>query len=97
MGLDHETWSVLAHIYSDADVLVVQLSLNALRRIEHHVDLAMRFAPLLERGVMILASGNVVHNIRRLQWDQRDRAYETRPNGSMTPWSSRWRASLRTS
>lgn len=75
-GLDHGTWSVLAHLYPDADIPVVQLSLNALRPLDYHLDLAQRLAFLRERGVMILASGNVVHNLGLLKWNEPNLAYD---------------------
>jgi len=74
-GLDHGAWSVLKRMYPQADVPVVQLSIDYHRPPRWHYDLGRELASLREKGVLILASGDMVHNLRRLAFDRIDEAY----------------------
>ncbi len=69
-GLDHGTWTLLKYMYPQADIPVLQLSLNQNMNFEDHLGLASDLKPLRDQGVLILGSGNITHNLRRVVWDE---------------------------
>ena len=75
-GIDHGTWSVLVHAFPDASIPVVQLSIDASKSLDYHMDLAAQLAPLRERGVLIVGSGNIVHNLGGVNWNMPEDGFD---------------------
>lgn len=75
-GLDHGTWSVLKHMFPEADIPVFQMSLDKTKPIEFHLELGKKLNFLREQGVMIIGSGNIVHNLRQVRWEQEAKPFD---------------------
>jgi len=69
-GLDHGTWSVLVHALPAADIPVIQLSIDASKPLDHHLQLGAALAPLRDEGIVVVGSGNIVHNLRMVDFSQ---------------------------
>lgn len=75
-GLDHGTWSVLVHVFPNADVPVIQLSIDATKPPSYHLELGRRLGALRGQGVLVLGSGNIVHNLGLVNFREPGRAYD---------------------
>lgn len=75
-GLDHGCWSVLKHMYPKANIPVVQLSMNQLQKPEWHYELGKELSTLREKGILIIGSGNIVHNLGAMNWKTPETGYD---------------------
>jgi 4,5-DOPA dioxygenase extradiol len=85
-GLDHGTWSVLARIFPNADVPVVQLSLDVRKDPQVHYNAGRHLKNLRDEGVLIVGSGNIVHNLRMIQWEEQAYDWATEFDSKVRQW-----------
>ncbi|WP_034262381.1 4,5-DOPA-extradiol-dioxygenase [Altibacter lentus] len=69
-GLDHGAWSVIKHLYPNADIPVIQMSIDYTKPSKYHYELAKEINSLRHKGVLIIGSGNMVHNLRKVEWNR---------------------------
>ncbi|MGB3526224.1 MAG: 4,5-DOPA dioxygenase extradiol [Flavobacteriales bacterium] len=69
-GLDHGAWSVIKHLYPNADIPVIQMSIDYTQPAHYHYELAKQISALRQKGVLIIGSGNMVHNLRMVAWNK---------------------------
>jgi len=74
-GLDHGSWTIIRHMYPDASIPVLQLSIDYSKAPQYHYDLARELYELRKKGVLIIGSGNMVHNLRMAAWDKLNESY----------------------
>lgn len=75
-GLDHGTWSVLRHIFPEAEIPVLQLSLHISQPADYHYRLGNQLRQLRDQGILIVGSGNIVHNLRTIRWEPNAKPYK---------------------
>ena len=74
-GLDHGAWSVIKHLYPNADIPVIQMSIDYSKPAKYHYELAQQLQQLRNKGILIIGSGNIVHNLRMVAWDKLNEEY----------------------
>lgn len=74
-GLDHGAWSVIKHLYPQANIPVIQLSLDYSQNPQYHYELAQQIQSLRQKGVLIIGSGNIVHNLRLVEWNRLNESF----------------------
>lgn len=74
-GLDHGAWTVIKHLFPDADVPIIQLSLDYTKPAQYHYELAQQLKKLRHKGVLIVSSGNIVHNLSKIAWHKLSEPY----------------------